>query len=103
SSYICGAEARQLRRCRAQRQLVVLGPQEVAEQGIGGVDADAPVHLLGRRRDARTRLGRPEFRDGGLAPRRPTLLEQPCGLPHVHRMASTSMKASAIRCWTAWK
>ncbi len=82
SFYVRGAEARQLRRRRTERQLVVLGPQEVTEQGIGGVDADSPVHLLGGRRDTRARLGRPEFRDGGLPARRPVLTEEPGGLPH---------------------
>ena len=103
-SYVRGAEARQLRRGRAERQLVVLGPQEVPEQGIGGVDADAAVHLLGGRRDARAGLGRPELRDArprGPAARPRSSSHAACHM--VHRMASTSMNASAIRCWTAWK
>ena len=103
-SAVCGAEAGQLRGRRTQRQLVVLGPQEVTEQGIGGVDADAAVHLLGGRRDPRARLGRPELRDA----RPPGPAAPPCSSSHaachmVHRIASTSMKASAIRCCTAWK
>src|SRR6185312_10437012 len=38
-SSVCRAEPSQLRGRRTQRQLVVFGPQEVAEQGIGGIDA----------------------------------------------------------------
>src|SRR3977135_299206 len=81
SSVLC-AEPRQLRRRRTEGQLVVLGPQEITEQGIGGVDTDAPMNLLGGRGDSRARLARPEFRDAGLAGGRPVLTEYACGRPH---------------------
>ena len=62
---------------RAERELVVLGPQEVAGQGIGDVDSDAAVDLLGGGGDTGAGLGGPELGDGG----------RPVGGPSLRRSA----------------
>ena len=96
-----GADVGEVLRTPAERELVLLRPQEVAEQRVRGVDPDAAVDLLRGGGDPRARLGGPELGDPSsrLAGRCSASSHAACHI--VHRIASTSMNASAMRCWTA--
>src|SRR6202035_1739065 len=60
---VCAADTGQLRGGGTLSEFVVLGPEEITVQGIGDVDPDAAVNLLGGRRNASAGVGRPELRD----------------------------------------
>ena len=57
-------------------------------QGIGGVDADPAVYMLGGSGDARAGFGGPEFRDPGRPVGRAFVRDQPCRVPGgpAHRL-----------------
>src|SRR5437660_11945783 len=61
-----GPEPEQLGRRPAEAQLELLGPQEVAVQGVVPVDPDAAVQMLGSVDHPLAAIGRPELGHGDL-------------------------------------
>src|SRR5271168_1492887 len=78
---VCAAELSQLLRGRAQGEFVLLGPKKIAMQGIGGVDPDPAVHVLGGGGDSGAGLGGPELRDACRPVRGTSLCDQPGRMP----------------------